>query len=74
MNSWAPDHGSSWKGRLGGGLPGFGRFFDLGVVKEDAEVSVPYSSCYSTCKGDCSFEEAGAILGVLLLKEQKLEW
>ena len=32
------------------------------MVKEDAEVSVPYSSCSSTCKRDCSFEEAGAIL------------
>ena len=47
---------------------------DLGVVKQDAEVSVPYSSCSSTCKGDCNFEEAGAILEGLPLKKQRLEW
>ena len=39
-------------------------YSDLGVVKdEDAELSAPYSSSPSTCKGDCRFEEAGAILG-----------
>ena len=47
---------SSRKGRLGGAacsLVSVGSS-DLGVVKdEDVEFSAPYSSCSSTCKGDC---------------------
>ena len=55
---------SSWKGSLGGApcSPVLAGSSGLGVVEEDAEVSAPYSSCSSTCKRDCSFEEAGAIL------------
>ena len=58
------------KGRLGGAacLPVLVGFSKLGVVKEDAEVSVLYSFCSGTCKGDCSFEEAGAILGGATVK------
>ena len=57
---------SSQKGRLGGAVcsPVSVGSSDFGVVKdEDVELSVPYSSCSSTYKGDCKFEEAGAILG-----------
>ena len=55
---------SSQKGRLEGPpcSPVLVGSTNLGAVKEDAEVSVPYCSCSSTCKGDCSFEDAGTIL------------
>ena len=66
---------SARKGRLGGAVcsPVSGSS-DLGVVKEDAEVSAPYYSCSALAKEIAVFKRQVLYWEALQLKEQRLEW